>query len=154
MNKERLMELGVSEEIAEKIAAELGNMVPKARLDEVIRARNEATEALAREQGKLELRLRAEDALKRAGVRSVRLAMPLLDLEGDIDGQITALKEDEETKLLFAAPQVRGVTPGESADAALGIDRETFEQFKHDPDWINRNWAQVADALENGRITN
>ena len=109
---------------------------------------------LAREQGKLELRLRAEDALKRAGVRSVRLAMPLLDLEGDIDGQITALKEDEETKLLFTAPQVRGVTPGESADAALGIDRETFEQFKHDPDWINRNWAQVADALENGRITN
>ena len=97
-------------------------------------------------------RTAAEEALKAAGVRSLRLALPLIDEAGDIPAQIKSLRENEETAILFAP--VRGVSPGESADEELGIDRATFEARKGDPDWINRNWAQVADALEHGRITN
>ena len=96
----------------------------------------------------------AEEALTRAGVRSLRLALPLIDESGDIDAQVRALAEDEETAILFEPARIRGVSPGERADEALGLDRETFEARKHDPNWINRNWAQVADALEHGRITN
>ena len=96
----------------------------------------------------------AEEALRAAGVRSLKLALPLIDEDGDIDAQVKALCEDSETAILFAPTPVRGVSPGESADEVLGLDRETFEARKHDPDWINRNWAQVADALEHGRITN
>jgi len=99
-------------------------------------------------------RRNAEEALKAAGVRSLKLALPLIDEAGDLDAQIKALSEDAETAILFAAAPVRGVSPGESADEALGLDRETFQARKHDPNWINRNWAQVADALEQGRITN
>lgn len=152
MTKERLCEMGVSEEIAEAVAKELGQMVPKSRLDEVIAARNTAVEELERERAKGEHRIRAEEALRAAGVRSLKLALPLIDPNEDLDAQIAALKADAETKLLFEATSVRGVSPGESADAALGIDRETFLQHKHDPNWINRNWAQVADALAQGRI--
>lgn len=127
MTKEALLALGVSDEIAERILSEV---VPKAEFDG----------------------LRVELALTKAGVKSVKLALPHIDPNGDLDAQIAHLREDEDTKLLFGSGGIRGVSPGEAADAACGIDRTTFEQNKHDARWINRNWAQIADALENGRI--
>lgn len=132
MTKETLCALGASEDLAEKILAEFS------KLQDTL-AHERATHA-------------AEAALRKAGVSSVKLALPLLDLEADLDAQIARLKEDAETKMLFEAAPIRGVTPGESADATFGIDRATFEQNKHDAQWINRNWAQVADALATGRI--
>lgn len=152
MTKERLCELGVSEEIAEAVARELGQMVPKSRLDEVIAARNAAVEALEHEKRVGATRAEFEQALRAAGVRSVKLALPLMDLNADPNAQIEALKADPETCLLFEHEGIRGVTPGESADRSFGIDRETFLQHKDDPNWINRNWAQVSDALAQGRI--
>jgi len=127
MTKERLLELGVSEEIADSILSE---MVPRSELDG----------------------MRAELALTRAGVKSVKLALPLIDPSADLDEQIARLREDEDAKLLFESGGIRGVSPGEAADAACGIDQATFEQNKHDAQWINRNWAQISDALASGRI--
>ena len=99
-------------------------------------------------------RMGVKEALRNAGVRSLSLALPLIDEGGDVEEQIRALKADAETALLFEAAPIRGVSPGESADEALGITKEEFEKRKGDPDWINRNWAQIADALEHGRLTN
>ena len=130
MTKETLVSLGVSEEIAERVLEEMGEFVPKSDFDT----------------------LRCELALTKAGVKSVKLALPLMDPTGDLEEQISRLREDQDTKLLFEAGGIRGVSPGEAADAAYGIDQATFEQNKHDARWINRNWAQISDALANGRI--
>ena len=127
MTREDLLSLGVSDDVADRI------------LDGVV-AKGEY------------LSLKAELALTKAGVKSVKLALPHIDPTGDLDEQITRLREDEDTKLLFASGGIRGVSPGEAADAACGIDHETFQNNKHDAHWINRNWAQIADALEHGRI--
>ena len=127
MTKEQLLSLGVSEEAAENI---LSAMVPKSDYDS----------------------LRCEIALTRAGVKSVKLALPLIDPNGDIDAQIEQMRVDDDTKLLFASDGIRGVTAGEAADASCGIDQETFRHNKHDARWINRNWAQISDALAQGRI--
>lgn len=142
MTKETLCALGASEDLADKILAEFGEFVPKSELSRL-------NETLAHERATHA----AEAALRKAGVRSVKLALPMLNLDEELDAQIARLREDAETKVLFEAAPIRGVTPGESADATFGIDRATFEQNKHDAQWINRNWAQVADALANGRIS-
>jgi len=118
MKREELTELGVSEELADRIVA----------------------------------KCEVKDALRKAGVRSMKLALPLIDESGDVAAQIARLRAEEETAILFEPVPIRGVSPGESADQAAGLSAETFEARKNDPNWINRNWAQVADALEHGRI--
>ena len=127
MTREEMIALGVSEAATDEI---LSATVSRAEFDS----------------------LRCELALTRAGVKSVKLALPLMDPAGDLDEQIERLRADAETKLLFGSGDIRGVSPGEAADEAFGIDQKTFEQNKHDAEWINRNWAQISDALANGRI--
>lgn len=78
-------------------------------------------------------RMGVKDALRKAGVRSLSLALPLIDESGDVDEQIRALREGAETALLFEAAPIRGATPGESADEECGITQEEFARRMGDP---------------------
>ncbi len=96
-------------------------------------------------------RREVEEALKDAGVRSMRLALSLIDEGEDVESQITALRSDEETSILFEPIPIRGVSPSESAEE-VSFDSALFEERKHDANWINRNWDKVAEALKQGRL--
>lgn len=118
MTKEEMLEMGVPEAAAERIAAVMGEELRAAR-----RARLEAA---------------AEIALLEAGARNRKAARALLDLEGaemteggEVKGlkeQIEALKSAEDSAFLFSGRETavfRGVAPAQS-----GLE---WEDGKADP---------------------
>ena len=111
-----------------------------------------------------------EKALTNAKAKNNNVVLPLLseflskaeiDDTGNIkglDSQIELLTKNEETKFLFddtdaQKPMLKGIVPGSKTEPVNGsIDQSVFDANKNNPDWINKNWDEISNALQNGTI--
>lgn len=128
------------------------------------------TEKYQSELRQVKINTAVEKALLNAKAKNNKVITPLLsdflasaeiDEAGNVKGldeQIKILTESAETNFLFdngAEPKtvLKGVVPGEKGEAPAGfIDQTAFDANKHNPDWINRNWATISSALQEGTI--
>ena len=74
MKKEELVELGLTEELADKVVAKYGNMIPKERFDEV-NEKAKAAEAQVKERDK------QIDTLKKSATDNAELQQQIADLQ-------------------------------------------------------------------------
>lgn len=148
MDKSKLMELGLAEEAAERIAAALeGYAAPqevaalRERIAELEAELTEQARTHAEEMRRARIEFSVNAALKTAGARNLRAARALIDdaklalgEDGTVDGleeQIAALLQAADSEFLFEKRKLRGVEIGE--DAAEGFEeRMGLEGMSYD----------------------
>ncbi len=110
MEREELLELGIEEDVCEKIMEKISKM----------------EEDCERKISDVKKESEIEIALYESGARNIKAVKALIDKEGDVKEQLQRLKSESETSFLFGSER-RSFKPGTSSNRLPDTKKNDFE---------------------------
>lgn len=127
MNKEQLLELGLSDEIAEKVLSGFGHMVPKTRLDEVITEKNELKSQLNDRDTQLKELAKSNKDNEELQTQIKELQAKNTETEKEYTEKLAKMQLDSSIELELTK---MGAKNNKAVKAMLELDKVKFENDK------------------------